>query len=72
MDTTTEARVLFGDHPTKRLLLLDIIFGNLDVSSNLDNAVRHAEKHLVDADDRKNNKCPESFLATYSSSLVPC
>ena len=71
MDILTEARALFENRPRlkNKAILLDIIIVNPCTGSNLGNAARHAEKHLADAVERKNNKYRGSFPATYS--LLP-
>ena len=69
MDITTEVEALF-DSPlqrTKTMLLLDItIIVNPYVSSSLENAARHARKHLADVVERKISKHRDSFFAPYS------
>ena len=69
MDITTG--VLFDNHLRRKnkALLLDIIIVDPYASSNLENAARHAGKHLADAVERKKNKHRGSFPATYS--LLP-
>ena len=71
MDITTEAGSLFDNHPRRKnkALLLDITIVNPCAGSNLGNRVRHAEKHLADAVERKENNYRSSFPTTYS--LVP-
>ena len=71
MDITTEAGVLFDNHPRlkSKALLLDITIVNPCAGSNLGNAARHVGKHLADAVERKKNKYRGSFPATYS--LLP-
>ena len=71
MDITTEAGALFDNHPRRKngAPLLDINMFDTCASSNVENAVRHARKHLADAVERKKNKYRGSFPATYS--LVP-
>ena len=71
MDITTEAGVLFDNHPRLKseALPLDITIVNPCADSNLRNAARHIEKHLADAVERKKNKYRDSFPATYS--LLP-
>ena len=66
-----EVGALFDNHPRRKnkALLLDITIVNLCASSNLANAARHAGNHLADAVERKKNKCPGSFPATFS--LLP-
>ena len=68
MDITTEAGVLFDNHPRlkNKALLLDITIVNPCAGSNLGNAVRHVGNHLADAVERKKNKYRGSFPATYS------
>ena len=68
MDMTTPAGALFDNHPRRKnkALLLDITIVNSCASSNLENAARHAGKHLADAAERKKNKYRGSFFATYS------
>ena len=68
MDITTEAGALFDNHPRlkNKALLLDITIVNPCAGSNLGNAVRHVEKHLADAVERKKNKYRGSFHTTYS------
>ena len=55
MDITTEAGVLFDNHPRlkNKALLLDITIVNPCAGSNLGNAARHVGKHLADAVERK-------------------
>ena len=71
MDRTTLARALFNSHPRRKnkALLLDIILVSFCTSSNLENVARHAEKHFIDAVERKKSKNRGSFRATYS--LLP-
>ena len=71
MDITTEAGVLFDNHPRlkNKALLLDITIVNPCAGSNLGNAASHLEKHLADAVEWKKNKFRGSFPATYS--LLP-
>ena len=71
MDITTEAGVLFDNHPRlkDKALLLDITIVNPCAGSNLGNAARRVEKHLADAVEWKKNKYRGSFPATYS--LLP-
>ena len=71
MDITTEAGVLFDNHPRlkNKALLLDITVVNPCAGSNLGNAARHVGKHLADAVERKKNKYRGSFPA--SCSLLP-
>ena len=71
MDITTEAGVLFDNHPRlkSKAFLLDITIVNPCAGSNLGNAARHVGKHLTDAIERKKNKYRGSFPATYS--LLP-
>ena len=71
MDITTEAGVLFDNHPRpkKKALLLDIILVNPCAGSNLGTAACHVGKHLADAVDGRKNKYWGSFPATYS--LLP-
>ena len=68
----TEAGALFDNHPRRKnkALLLDITIVNPCASSNLENAARHATKHLTDAVERKKNKYGGSFPATYSFVLL--
>ena len=68
MDIKTEAGALFDNHPRRKnkALLLDITIVNPYASSNLENAARHAGKHLADAVERKKDKYRGSFPATYS------
>ena len=68
MDITTEAGVLFDNHPRlkNKALLLDITIVNPCAGSNLGNAARLVGKHLADAIERKKNKYRGSFPATYS------
>ena len=68
MDITTEAKVLFDNHPRLKIkaLLLDIAIVNPCAGSNLGNAVRHVGKHLADEVELKKNKYRGSFPATYS------
>ena len=68
MDITTKAGALFDNHPRlkNKALLLDITIVNPCAGSNLGNAARHVGKHLADAFERKKNKYPGSFPATYS------
>ena len=69
-DITTEAEVLFDNHPrltnTALLLVIDIV--NPCTGSYLGNAARHVGKDLADAVERKKNKYRGSFPATYSLS----
>ena len=71
MDITTEAGVLFDNHPRLKSMapLLDITIANPYAGFNLGNAARHVGKHLADAVERKKNKYRGSFPATYS--LLP-
>ena len=71
MDITTEAEVLFNNHPRlkNKVLLLDITIVNPCAGSNLRNAARHVGKHVTDAVEREKNKYRGSFPATYS--LLP-
>ena len=71
MDITTEAGVLFDNHPRlkNKALLLDITIVNPCAGSNLGNAARHVGKHLADAVERNKNKYRDSFPATCS--LLP-
>ena len=71
MDITTEAGTLFDNHPRRKnkAILLNITIVNPCASSNLENSVRHAGKHLFDAVERKKNKYQGSFSAAYS--LLP-
>ena len=71
MDITTEAGVLFDNHPRlkNQALLLDITIVNPCAGFNLGNAARHVGQHLADAVERKKNKYRGSFPATYS--LLP-
>ena len=71
MDITTEAEALFDSHPRlkNKALLLDITIVNPCAGSNMGNAAGHVGKHLADAVERKKNKYPRSFPATYS--LLP-
>ena len=71
MDITTEAGVLYDNHPglKNKALLLDITTVNPCAGSNLGNAARHVRKHLADTVERKKNKYRGSFPATYS--LLP-
>ena len=71
MDTTTEAGVLFDNHPRlkNKALLLDITIVNPCAGSTLGNVARLAGKHLADTVERKKNKYRSSFPATYS--LLP-
>ena len=64
-------RALFVSQPRRKskALLLDITVANPCGSSNLENAVRHAGKHLADVVEREKNKYRGSFLATFS--LLP-
>ena len=68
MDITTEAGVLFDNHPRlkNKALLVDITIVNPCAGSNLGNAARLVGKHLADAIERKKNKYRGSFPATYS------
>ena len=72
MDITTEAGVLFDNHPRlkNKALLLDITIVNPCAGSNLGNAARLVGKHLADAIERKKNKYRGSFPATYSVLLL--
>ena len=72
MDITTEAGVLFDNHPRlkNKALLLDITIVNPCAGSNLGNAARHVGKHLADAVERKKYKYRGSFLASYSLRLL--
>ena len=68
MDITTEAGALFDNHPRRKNkeFLLDIIVIVIPrARSNLENAARHAGKHLADAVERKKNNYKGSFPATY-------
>ena len=58
MGITTEAGVLFNNHPRRKnkALLLDISIVNLYASSNLENTVHHVGKHLANVVERKRNK----------------
>ena len=71
MDITTEAGILFDNHPRlkNKALLLDITIVNPCAGSNLRNTARHVGKHLADAVEREKNKYRGSFPATYS--LLP-
>ena len=71
MVITTEAGALFDNRPRRKnkALLFDITIVNPCAGSNLENAVRHVEKHPADAIERKQNKYQGSFPATYS--LLP-
>ena len=71
MDITTETGALFDNHPRlkNKARLIDITIVNPCAGFNLGNAVRHVEKHLADAAERKKNKNRGSFPATYS--LLP-
>ena len=71
IDITTEAGALFDNHPRlkNKALLLDNTIVNSCAGSNLGNAARHVGKHLANAVERKKNKYPGSFPATYS--LLP-
>ena len=64
MDIATEVKGLFDSHSRckNKALLLDITIVNPCGSSNLENAVGHAEKHLADAVERKKNKNRGSSL----------
>ena len=68
MDITTAAGELLDNHLRRnnKALLLDITIVNPFVSSNLENATRHAGKYLANAVERKENKYWGSFPATYS------
>ena len=68
MDITTEAGVLFDNHPRlkNKALLLDITIVNPCAGSNQGNAARLVGKHLADAIERKKKKYRGSFPATYS------
>ena len=65
MDITTKAAALFDNHRRckNKTLLLDITIVNPCVSSNLENAARHAEKYFSNAVERKKNKYRDSFPA---------
>ena len=71
MYITTEAGTLFDNPPRRKnkALLLDITIVSPCARSNLENAARHAAKHLADAVVSKKNKYRGSFPATYS--LLP-
>ena len=71
MDITTEAGVLFDNHPRlkNKALLLDITVVNPCAGPNLGNAARHVRKHPADVVEQKKNKYRGSFRATYS--LLP-
>ena len=51
MDITIEPGAIFDNHPRRKskALLLDITIVKLCVSSILENAARHGDKHLADA-----------------------
>ena len=67
MDITTETGALFDSHHRRKnkALLLDTTIVNPCASSKLENAARHAGKHLADAVKREKNKYRSSFPATY-------
>ena len=71
MDITTEAGTLFDSHLRRKnmALLLGITIVKPCGSSNLENAARHAGKHLADAVERKKNEYRGSFPSPYS--LLP-
>ena len=71
MDIITQAGALFDNHPRRKnkTLLLDIDIVNFYANSNLENAARHAGKHIANAVERNKNKYRGSFPATYS--LLP-
>ena len=64
----TEVEQLLDNHPRRKNkpLLHDITIVNPCASFNLENASGHAEKHLADALERKQNRYRGSFPATYS------
>ena len=64
----TEAGALFDSQPPRKnkALVLDITIVNNCASSNVENAVRHAGKHLTNVTERKKNRYRGSFPATYS------
>ena len=68
MDITTEAGTLFDSHLRRKnmALLLGITIVKPCGSSNLENAARHAGKHLADAVERKKNEYRGSFPSPYS------
>ena len=73
MSIATEAGALFDNQPRckNKALLLDITTANSCTNFHLDNAARHAGKHVVDAVERKKNNYRGSFPATYCLLLLP-
>ena len=73
MDITTEAGALYDNHLQRKnkVLLLDITTVNPCASSKLENAARHAGKHLADTVELKKNNYRGLFLATYSLLPLP-
>ena len=67
-----EARALFDNHPRRKnkALLLDITIVNPCASSNLENAERHAGKHLADAVKQKKIKYRGLFGGTLVIGLI--
>ena len=71
MDTATGTSTLRQTPGSKsKALPLDITIVNPRASSNLENAARHARKHLVDAVERKKKEYQGSFPAMCSFLLV--
>ena len=67
MDITTEAGAIFDNYPRRKnnAISLGITIANPCASSNLENAARHAGRHLADAVKPRKNKHRGSFRATY-------